>query len=89
MSTIVDNSKPKTEPIASKHEVVVLVPCFNEELTVGRTVNDFRIALPSATIYVYDNNSTDRTVDVAKAAGAVVRYETRQGKGNGNCSAPC
>jgi glycosyltransferase involved in cell wall biosynthesis len=60
----------------------VLVPCFNEELTVGKTVEGFRQALPFATIYVYDNNSTDRTVEVAEAAGAVVRSETRQGKGN-------
>jgi glycosyltransferase involved in cell wall biosynthesis len=74
--------KPSAESILSEHKIVVLVPCFNEELTVGKTVEGFRQALPFATIYVYDNNSTDRTVEVAEAAGAVVRSETRQGKGN-------
>ena len=63
-------------------EIAILVPCFNEELTVGKTVAAFRKALPLATVYVYDNNSTDRTIDVARAAGAVVRSEPRQGKGN-------
>jgi glycosyltransferase involved in cell wall biosynthesis len=77
-----DSLKPSAESILSKHKIVVLVPCFNEELTVGKTVEGFRQALPFATIYVYDNNSTDRTVEVAEAAGAVVRSETRQGKGN-------
>ena len=62
-------------------EIAVLVPCFNEELTVGKTVAEFREALPSAMVYVYDNNSTDRTLDVARAAGAIVRSEPRQGKG--------
>lgn len=69
-------------PLTSKHEIAVLVPCLNEELTVGKTVAAFREALPSATVYVYDNKSTDRTIDVAEAAGAVVRCEPRQGKGN-------
>src|SRR5580658_10900147 len=82
MSTIMDSLKPSAESILSKHKIVVVVPCFNEELTVGKTVEGFRQALPFATIYVYDNNSTDRTVEVAEAAGAVVRSETRQGKGN-------
>lgn len=62
--------------------VAVLVPCYNEEVTVGRVVQDFRAALPMAEIYVYDNNSTDRTYDVARAAGAIVRQEFLQGKGN-------
>jgi glycosyltransferase involved in cell wall biosynthesis len=65
-----------------QHEIAILVPCFNEEVTVGKTVAAFREALPLATVYVYDNNSTDRTIDVARAAGAVVRNEPRQGKGN-------
>jgi hypothetical protein len=82
MTTSVDNSRSKIETIVSRHDVVILVPCFNEELTVGKTVDAFREALPSATVYVYDNNSTDRTIDVAQAAGAVVRSEPRQGKGN-------
>jgi len=75
-------SKSGTDAVARPHEIAVLVPCFNEELTVGKTVVAFREALPSASIYVYDNNSTDRTVDVARAAGAIVRDEPRQGKGN-------
>ena len=62
--------------------VAVLVPCFNEEAAVATVVADFRKALPAATIYVYDNNSKDRTVEVARAAGAEVRSERRQGKGN-------
>src|SRR5229473_4609907 len=62
--------------------VAVLVPCYDEELTIGRVVADFRAALPSATVYVYDNNSADDTIAVAQAAGAVVRKEPRQGKGN-------
>src|SRR5215475_5168385 len=62
--------------------VAVLVPCFNEETTIAKVIADFRAALPEATIYVYDNNSTDRTVEIAGAAGALVRREMRQGKGN-------
>ncbi|MDB5605160.1 MAG: hypothetical protein JWP25_2060 [Bradyrhizobium sp.] len=62
--------------------VAVLVPCHNEEITIGKVVADFRAALPSATVYVYDNNSVDDTIGVAQTAGAVVRKETRQGKGN-------
>ena len=58
------------------------MPCFNEEAAIAKVVGDFRAALPEATIYVYDNNSTDRTIEVARAAGAVVRRETHQGKGN-------
>ena len=62
--------------------LAVLVPCFNEEATIAKVVADFRAALPEATIYVYDNNSTDRTAEVARDAGAMVRREARQGKGN-------
>jgi glycosyltransferase involved in cell wall biosynthesis len=58
------------------------MPCFNEEATIAKAVDDFRVALPEATVYVYDNNSTDRTIDVARAAGAAVRREMRRGKGN-------
>jgi glycosyltransferase involved in cell wall biosynthesis len=68
----------KTDPVT----VAVLVPCYNEEITIGKVVADFRAALPDATIYVYDNNSRDNTIDVAQRAGAVVRKELRQGKGN-------
>lgn len=62
--------------------IAVLVPCYNEEAAIGRVVTDFRAALPTATVYVYDNNSRDLTVQVAAAAGAVVRREPLQGKGN-------
>ena len=60
--------------------VAVLRPCYNEEVTIGRVVRDFRAALPDAVVYVYDNNSTDRTAEIAAAGGAVVRKEPRQGK---------
>src|SRR6478736_221103 len=62
--------------------IAVLIPCYNEETAIGKVVRDFRAALPEAKIFVYDNNSSDRTVEVACEAGAVVRTEPRQGKGN-------
>lgn len=62
--------------------IAVLLPCYNEEAAIGATVEGFRKALPGATVYVYDNNSRDRTKEVAAAAGAVVRTETQQGKGH-------
>ena len=61
--------------------IAVLLPCYNEEAAIGATVEGFRRALPDATVYVYDNNSVDRTSAVAEAAGAVVRREPQQGKG--------
>jgi len=64
------------------NRVAVLVPCYNEEAAIGRVVADFRAALPDAVIYVYDNNSNDRTAAVAAEAGAIVRREPLQGKGN-------
>ncbi len=64
-----------------RYEIAVLVPCYNEEHAIAKVVADFRAALPGATVYVYDNNSTDSTVAAARAAGAVVRRETHQGKG--------
>lgn len=63
-------------------EIAVLVPCYNESKTIGKVVKDFKAALPNATIYVYDNNSKDGTDEIARNAGAVVRYEYQQGKGN-------
>lgn len=63
-------------------KIAVLIPCYNEEKTVEKVVRDFRTVLPEAVIYVYDNNSNDRTVELAEAAGAVVRHEYQQGKGN-------
>jgi glycosyltransferase involved in cell wall biosynthesis len=62
--------------------IAVLVPCFNEAAAIGKVVTDFRTALPTATVYVYDNNSTDDTSAVAASAGAEVRRESRRGKGN-------
>ncbi|NPU09746.1 glycosyltransferase [Bradyrhizobium sp. 83012] len=62
--------------------IAVLVPCYNEEAAVATVVRDFKQALPTAVVYVYDNNSKDRTVEVARAAGAEVRGERRQGKGH-------
>ena len=68
------------DPLAQQR-IAVLVPCYNEEAAIAKVVADFRAALPKADIYVYDNNSRDRTVAAARAAGAVVRSETLQGKG--------
>jgi glycosyltransferase involved in cell wall biosynthesis len=63
-------------------KIAVLIPCYNEEQTIAKVVRDVYAALPEAVAYVYDNNSKDRTVELAKEAGAVVRYEYKQGKGN-------
>lgn len=62
--------------------IAVLIPCYNEAKTIAKVVRDYRAALPEADIYVYDNNSTDHTDDIAREEGAIVRYEYRQGKGN-------
>lgn len=71
----------KLEMYGMKPKIAVLIPCYNEELTVGKVVQDFRQQLPDADIYVFDNNSTDRTVEIAKESGARVGREPRQGKG--------
>lgn len=63
-------------------KVAVLIPCYNESMTIHKVIMDYKQALPEADIYVYDNNSTDNTDDIAKNAGAIVRHEKRQGKGN-------
>ncbi|MGD0432205.1 MAG: glycosyltransferase family 2 protein [Acetobacteraceae bacterium] len=68
--------------VARRPSVAVLIPCFNEEAAIGKVIADFHAALPVATIYVYDNNSTDRTMAEARAGGAVVRAESLQGKGH-------
>jgi glycosyltransferase involved in cell wall biosynthesis len=65
-----------------KRSIVAIVPCHNEEVAVGKVVSDLRAAVPDITVYVYDNNSTDATATVAREAGAVVRTESRPGKGN-------
>lgn len=63
-------------------KIAVLIPCYNEEKTIAKVIKDTKAALPEAVVYVYDNNSTDRTAEIAKAQGAVVRHEYMQGKGN-------
>ena len=63
-------------------KIAVLIPCYNEEKTIRKVITDWKASLPEAVIYVYDNNSTDRTVQIAKECGAVVRHEYQQGKGN-------
>ncbi len=63
-------------------KIAVLIPCYNESKTIEKVVTDFKKALPEAVIYVYDNNSTDKTDEIARNAGAIVRYEYQQGKGN-------
>jgi len=63
-------------------KIAVLIPCYNESQTIEKVVNEYKAALPEASIYVYDNNSTDGTAEIAERAGAIVRHEPRQGKGN-------
>ena len=63
-------------------KVAVLIPCYNEEITIAKVVDDFKRVLPDADIYVYDNNSSDKTSQIAREHGAIVRFEPRQGKGN-------
>ena len=63
-------------------KIAVLIPCYNESKTIKKVVEDYKRILPEATIYVYDNNSSDGTDEIARKAGAVVRYEYQQGKGN-------
>ena len=65
-----------------KSKIAVLIPCYNESKTIEKVVKDYKKALPEADIYVYDNNSTDGTDEIARKAGAIVRYERKQGKGN-------
>lgn len=68
--------------MSTESRIAVLLPCYNEAATIAQVIADFREALPQAIIYVYDNNSTDGTAEIAREAGAVVRFEKRQGKGN-------
>ena len=77
---LTDASETATE-IVGRSRIAVLVPCYNEEAAIGKVIADFRLALPDAAIYVYDNNSTDNTVEAATRAGAIVRREQHQGKG--------
>jgi glycosyltransferase involved in cell wall biosynthesis len=80
-------SKEKAQPAVeladvTRYRIAVLVPCYNEEKAIAKVVADFYAALPTATVFVFDNNSTDRTVEIARAAGAEVFTEPHQGKGN-------
>jgi glycosyltransferase involved in cell wall biosynthesis len=83
----IHNLQSRTEVLESrrfgsaKPRIAVLIPCYNEELTIAGVVSQFRAELPDADIYVFDNNSTDRTVEEARAAGALIFHEKRQGKG--------
>jgi glycosyltransferase involved in cell wall biosynthesis len=77
--SVVDTGGPRGWKIG---RVAVLIPCFNEEITIGEVVRNFRAQLPDADVFVYDNNSSDRTAEMARAAGAVVCRERFQGKGN-------
>lgn len=74
-------SKKMNDPTQAKR-IAVLIPCYNEARSIGKVVADFKAALPEAVVYVYDNNSTDGTAQIAAEAGAVVKHEPRQGKGN-------
>lgn len=71
-----------TDEKISRKSIAVMIPCYNESVTIGKVVADFKKALPDADIYVYDNNSNDGTADIARQAGAIVRREPKQGKGN-------
>ncbi len=82
MSMAQDAATRTAPPRAEAARIAVIIPCYNEEVAIPKVVADFRAALPEAAIYVYDNNSRDRTAEVARAAGAQVRRETLQGKGN-------
>lgn len=65
-----------------RKEIAILIPCYNESITIRKVIEDYQQVLPEAKIYVYDNNSTDGTDKIARKAGAIIRYETKQGKGN-------
>lgn len=77
-----ESHAPAIEQVLKGQDVAVLIPCYNEAVTIAKVVADFRAALPLANIYVYDNNSTDGTAHLAAEAGAIVAHEPRQGKGN-------
>lgn len=80
--TDTEPNKQSNMPISDHCDVAVLVPCYNESITIGKVIDDFKAVLPNADIYVYDNNSSDGTADIAREHGAIVRKEVRQGKGH-------
>jgi glycosyltransferase involved in cell wall biosynthesis len=75
-------AKPPGSAAETVPTMAVVIPCYNEEAAIAKVIADFRRELPDALIYVYDNNSTDKTADIARASGAIVSFEGRQGKGN-------
>ncbi|WP_165045170.1 glycosyltransferase [Adlercreutzia sp. ZJ138] len=75
-------NEPKDKTALTYEEVAVIIPCYNEAVTIAKVVDDFIAALPGARVFVYDNNSTDGTADIAHEHGAIVKHERRQGKGN-------
>ena len=81
LTTTVSGDGHGAADLFDRHQIAVLLPCYNEEAAIAEVVKAFRAALPGAVVYVYDNNSTDRTIDIAQAAGAMVRREAHQGKG--------
>ncbi len=82
MRAAFEGSHPKPESETAEPRVAITIPCYNEAITIAKVIEDFRRALPDAAIYVFDNNSTDATAQVARDAGAIVRTERRQGKGH-------
>ena len=76
------DSPTAPEAVSTPHRIAVAIPCYNEAVTIAKVIADFRAALPTADIYVFDNNSTDNTAQIAYDAGAIVRFESRQGKGH-------
>lgn len=78
----IETSNAEAPLACSGHGVAVLIPCYNEAITIGKVVDDFKRVLPHADVYVYDNNSSDDTAAIAREHGAIVRFEPRQGKGN-------
>ena len=82
VATVKDRAASATAPWLRLVQVAVLLPCYNEEAAIAKVIADLRAVLPGVRIYVYDNNSRDDTVAVARAAGAIVRTERQQGKGH-------
>ena len=82
MRPVIEGSQPQSRPETAEPRIAVTIPCYNEAVTIAKVISDFRAALPTADIYVFDNNSTDNTSQIARDAGAIVRSERRQGKGH-------
>ena len=74
--------RPCLETVGMTPKIAILIPCYQEEVAIGKVVRDFQCVFPDAALYVYDNNSSDRTAEVARSAGALVRHEKQQGKGH-------